>query len=253
MSPDISSILSHWSYDDDETLQVRRIEGRDGRPRLQLRVDLGLLQMEWSDRPDGQRPHGFPSLLEHHRAAAQDHRNRFGWYEGFELDPDDCARLRQESLQYYHRRIAFMALQEFSLAAADADHNLEILDLIKAFARRREDWWASEQYRAFIVSHRVQCLTLLHLSREDVRAAMLEVSRGIRLVREIFAEQDRLDEFEESGELAALEDLKRKLEAQYEVTHRQHLQIMLDDALRREDPDVAADLRSQLRRLDPDG
>ena len=38
-----------------------------------------------------------------------------GWYEGFELDPPVCAELRQESLQYYHRRIACMATQSVRL------------------------------------------------------------------------------------------------------------------------------------------
>ncbi|MCC2669562.1 MAG: UvrB/uvrC motif protein [Armatimonadetes bacterium] len=250
MKNDISHILAKWPYGDDEGLQVRRIEGRDGHPKLQLRIDLGLMQMETTGRPDGQRPHGYSSLLEFHRSQAQEHRREHGWYEGFELDPDECAALRQESLQFYHRRIAYMARQDYSEAAGDADHNLEILDLLKAFARNREDWLASEQYRAFILSHRIQCLTLQHLSREDVRAAILEVESGIRRIREVFAEQDRLDEFEDSNELGVLEELKRKLDARYEVGHRQRLQILLDDALRREDPDLAADLRSQLRNLE---
>lgn len=252
MKNDISYILAKWPYDDEEGLQVRRIEGRDGSPKLQLRIDLGVMQMEVTGRPDGTRPHGHPSLLEYYRTQADDYRRKHGWYEGFELDAEECAALRQESLQFYHRRIAFMALQDYVAAADDADHNLEILDLLKAFARSREDWLASEQYRPFILSHRIQCLTLQHLSQDDVRAAVVEVERGIRRIREVFAEHDRLDEFDDSSELAVLEDLKRKLDARYQVGHRQRLQIMLDDALRREDPDLAADLRAQLRNLKVD-
>ena len=59
-----------------------------------------------------------------------------------------------------------------------------------------------------------------------------------------------MDEYSDSVELAGLEDLRRKLEARYQVTHRKRLQIMLDDALRREDPDTVADLRAQLRQLE---
>ena len=36
----------------------------------------------------------------------------------------------------------------------------------------------------------------------------------------------------------------------YEIGYRQRLRILLDDALRREDPDFAAELRAQLRGLE---
>lgn len=250
MSEDLSPILASWPYDDNPALQVRRIEGHDGRPKIQLRIDLGILQMELSDRPDGRRPHGHESLLDYYQRMVQDHRRRHGWYEGFELDSDACAALRQESLQYYHRRIALMALQDYSRSIADADHNLRILDLLKAFARNQEDWLVSEQYRPFIIGHKVEAQAKQHLLREDVEAALMEVERGIRLLREIYAEQDRLDDFEESAELIALVDLRRKLEARYQMSFRQRLRLLLDDALRREDPDTAADLRAQLRELE---
>jgi hypothetical protein len=252
MTDDISYILSRWPYDNDEAMQVRRIEGRDGRPKIQLRIDLGVLQMELEGRPDGRRPFDSESLLDHYRGLAESYRRLHGWYEGFELDSQACSDLRQESLQFYHRRISLMALQEYARAVADADHNLGILELLKAFAKNREDWLASEQYRAFIQCHRIQAQTLQHLSRDDVRAALLEVDRGLRTLREIFVEQDRIEELEDSAELSVLHDLQRKLEARYHVSHRQRLQLLLDDALRREDPDTAADLRAQLREMDAD-
>lgn len=252
MNNDIQGVLSRWAFDETAGLQVRRIDGKDGRARVQIRIDLGLMQMETGGRPDGQEPYGCESLLEYHRTQAEEHRRRRGWYEGFELDADQCAALRQESLQFYHRRIALMALQDYPAAIADADHNLEVLDLLKAFARSREDWLASEQYRAFILSQKLQCRTLQHLSREDVRSALLVVEEGAKQLREVFAEQDRLDEFEDSPELASLDELRRKLGARHRVSHRQRLQILLDEALRREDPDEAATLRTQLRELDAD-
>ena len=64
MGKDITPILAGWDYDHDE-LQVRIVAGDDGREKIQMRVDLGLLQMEIDGRPDGQRPAGFESLLDH--------------------------------------------------------------------------------------------------------------------------------------------------------------------------------------------
>ena len=44
---------------------MRIVPGDDGREKLQMRIDLGLLQMELDGRPDGQRPAGAESLLDH--------------------------------------------------------------------------------------------------------------------------------------------------------------------------------------------
>ena len=125
MTNDISGVLSRWPFDEDAGLQVRRIDGADGRQKIQIRIDLGIMQMEAEGRPDGYSPFGYRSLLAHHRAQAEEHRRRHGWYEGYELDADACADLRQEALQYYHRRIAFMALQDYE-AAMDESPNAKV-------------------------------------------------------------------------------------------------------------------------------
>ncbi|MFN3649049.1 MAG: DNA helicase UvrBC [Armatimonadota bacterium] len=249
MSDDITRLLHGWPHDGDGELQVRRLRGEDGALKLQVRLDLGVMQMETTGRPDGRRPYGFDTLLEYFSHRAEEYRSEHGWYEGFELTPEECADIQREAMQFYHRRTACLALQDYEPVIEDADHNLAILDLLKAFARDRDDWLASEQFRAFIQCHRVQAQALLHLARGEVKEAVLEVDRGLRMVREILAEQERLDELEDCPEYLHLLELRRKLEARYHVGHRRRLQILLDEALRREDPDQAASLRAQLRDL----
>lgn len=250
MSDDISEILADWPHDPEAGLQVRRVVGSDDRPKLQIRLDLGLLQMEAVGRPDGKQPAGHPSLLQYYERAAEAHRRRHGWYEGFELDGADCAQLRAEALQYYQRRVACMALGDYAAAIADAEHNLRILDLVRAFASEADDRSALEKFRAFITAHRVRCEVLQHLQEEDVQAAILEWERGLEELRELFAAEDRLAEFSASPEKALLDELRGKLDAHHLLSHRQNLQLRLDEALRREDPDVAAELRARLRELE---
>jgi hypothetical protein len=60
---DLHETLSAWPYDA-EQISVRKIVGLDGAVRIQMRVELGVLQMEVSGRPDGTRPHGSASVLE---------------------------------------------------------------------------------------------------------------------------------------------------------------------------------------------
>ncbi len=87
MSLDLNTILKDWPHENGN-IKVRKIAGLDGREKLQLRVDLGVLQMELTGRPDGQRPHNCESLLEYHqkRAARAEEKG-----EGYELTPEQCA------------------------------------------------------------------------------------------------------------------------------------------------------------------
>src|SRR5262249_54068777 len=61
---DIGPLLKGWDYEPG-TINVRKINGADGAPKLQMRLDLGLLQMELTGRPDGAKPHGYDSLLDY--------------------------------------------------------------------------------------------------------------------------------------------------------------------------------------------
>ena len=49
----------------------RLVTARDGRSVVQVRLDLGILQLEIEGRPDGQRPHGFATYYEYLRDVAQ--------------------------------------------------------------------------------------------------------------------------------------------------------------------------------------
>ena len=67
---DLNNLLKDWPHEPGQ-VKARKIAGSDGREKVQLRIDLGLIQMELNGRPDGQQPHGFESLLEYHKARAK--------------------------------------------------------------------------------------------------------------------------------------------------------------------------------------
>ena len=54
---DIDTLLKNWDFQPGE-VNARLLKARNGREVLQMRVDMGLLQMETDLRPDGLRPHG---------------------------------------------------------------------------------------------------------------------------------------------------------------------------------------------------
>ena len=71
MNRDLSELFDEWPYEPGQ-INVRLIKGRDSDPRIQIRLDLGILQMFVDGRPDGLRPNGCDSLLEYFEAQAQE-------------------------------------------------------------------------------------------------------------------------------------------------------------------------------------
>lgn len=53
-SKHIDHLLNDWPYEPDGS--VRLVKGSDGRDLIQVRIDLGVLQLEVSGRPDGMKP-----------------------------------------------------------------------------------------------------------------------------------------------------------------------------------------------------
>src|SRR5262249_31582940 len=92
MSLDLNSLLKDWPHESG-AIKVRKVPGLDGREKLQLRIDLGLLQMEMDGRPDGQRPHNCESYLIYHQRRALRAAERG---EDYELTPEQCSELQQE-------------------------------------------------------------------------------------------------------------------------------------------------------------
>ena len=89
-------MLKGWDYEPG-TINVRKINGLDGEPKLQMRLDLGLLQMEMTGRPDGRRPHGSESLLDYYEKQLASTARSNGTELGFHLTPisaSRCARKR---------------------------------------------------------------------------------------------------------------------------------------------------------------
>ena len=109
---DITPILKGWDHEPG-TINVRKVAGYDGMPKLQMRLDLGLLQMEMTGRPDGVRPHGCESLLDYFDQLLNEHRKAHGSELGFNLDASQCQQLREEAAMYYHRYLSLFVLEEF--------------------------------------------------------------------------------------------------------------------------------------------
>ena len=244
MSKDIQPLLNDWPYEPGQ-LCVRKIEGEDGREKIQLRIEMGILQMDVTGRPDGQRPNGHESLLHYYRAKAQRPS-----IEDFVLDAETCMTLQMEALQYYHRRISFLEIGEYRNAKKDAERNLELFDFVKEYAEDEEDRLAFEHFRPFVIGHRVRAEVLMHLERESYDKALSKIDAGISEIQTFFKEFDRLDLVDESEEISFLQEWADEIRRDRPKSLSQDLREQIREAVGHEDFERAAQLRDQLLSLE---
>ncbi len=245
MTKDIGPILEGWPHEPGQ-ISVRKVRGEDGSVRIQLRVELGLLQMEVQGRPDGQRPMGFESLLHYYEHHLQRHVEKFGSDEGFWVDPRQCEMLRAESAQYYYRYLSQFVLEEYEGVARDTARNLRVLDFCKKYARQEPDRKAMEQYRPYIImmNGRARANLALHANRPRMaRKVLLDALSGLR---EFFAALGQEGLYGSSSEVTTLEGMLREVQEKIPPDPLEQLKQKLDVAVREERYEQAAALRDQI-------
>ena len=244
MSKDITPILNGWDHEPDE-FQVRIVAGADGRDKLQRRIDLGVIQMELSGRPDGQRPHGFESLLEFHEGRARDS----GAPDDYELDSDAAEALMREGLQYYHRYLAAYHLRRFDLVARDTSRNLRLFAFAVKHAADRRDKVKFDQYRPYVTMMKARALGAEAMDRDDHEAALKALDEGIEAIRAFLREYDQEEDQVQCRELGKLIRIRREVEQARPVGPVQRLEQQLELAVSLEDYEEAARIRDQIGRL----
>lgn len=235
----LDAFFRDWPYEFGE-VAARQVPGCDGRPVLQLRIDMGVLQMEESGRPDGARPDGHDTYYDALLSMA------FEEGESFELDDLRCAEIDREFVQFYHRRLAWLALRNFKQAVRDANHTLALMDFSTCHAPDEE--WADlhEQYRPFVLFHRTQAAALHRIGDEKPDKALAVLDEGLRQIRDVFIRHDMLDEFEEDELVVKLTDMKETLAEHYNL--QAPLSEQLADAIAHEQYELAAEIRDRIQR-----
>jgi UvrB/UvrC motif-containing protein len=260
---DITKLLEEWPFTPGQ-ISVRLIEGQDHEPRIQVRLDLGLLQMKVDGRPDGQRPHDCDSFLEYQENQLQqiaqsgspetsisaeieedeeaDTQLRF-------LDADDCRQLREEAQQYYHRYIALLVLEDFESVARDTSRNLRVLDFFRDHAIDEDDQLAMEGHRPYVMMMRARALASHAVKHEENKAAINAIDDGLESLRLYYKSTDQEDLFDEAGEVEMLREMRDGLIPKLPVSQKAELRQRLEAAIVSENFELAAILRDELRML----
>lgn len=237
-SQHIDFLLNEWPFDSDGPA-VRLIKGADGRDLIQVRLDLGILQMEVNGRPDGEKPGGTPTLLDF--LVQQEIKE-----PSFELNDEISDEIDREFVQYYHRRIAWLRLQRFDMAVRDANHTLALMDFCKEHSQDEEWTEQHEQHRAFVLFHRTQAAAMAAIGQQKMEDAIQLIDQGLEEIESTFQELG-WEEFFESDELVErLREFKQSLCEDFSIP--KPLEQQLNEAVAAEQYELAALLRDKLAR-----
>ena len=248
MNYDISDILQQWRHQPGE-VTVRRITSSDGQPKIQMRLDLGLLQMEIEGRPDGHKPHGCESLLAYHQGRLAQYKQMNGGEGGFELSSRQCKRLREEAVMYYYRYLSLFILGQYRQVVLDTNRNLEVFDLCRKFGASKADRLALEQYRPYVLMMNTRSQVQLAMDDEKLGEALVICQAGIKSIEEFFKQMARPELLEHCSELSILKSLEEEIIHALPSDPTAELHADLSEALEQEQYERAAELRDKLHNL----
>ncbi len=246
MSDDLNTLLGDWRYDP-SSVTARLVEGDDGRMKIQLRLDLGVLQMELSGRPDGRHPSGFPSLVEYHfdREDKQEKASE----PPFELTHAEAMELQQEAAQYYYRYIASYALRDFPRVVEDTEHNLDVIDLVDRHTEDDELAWQFLQFYPYVRMMNARARGEWAGESELYDEAIQAVEDGLADIREFWTAHTEEGPEKHTREIDLLNELLAQLRQKRPRTQMDVLQEELQRAIAAENYERAAALRDAIRKL----
>lgn len=233
----LEQLLQDWPFESGQ-IQVREFQGDDGRELLHMRVDMGILQMEVSGRPDGLMPEGFETYYDYLVAVS------FEEGEGFKLDDQRCTEIDREFYQYYHRRISWLTLKKYEEAIRDARHTLALMDFSSAFSPNDEWSLMHEQYRPFVMFHEIQASSLVKLEANDPEAAVKVIDQGLKDLKSVFDQHDAAEYFDQDNFVVKLTEMREAVKEHYELGPS--LAEQLAEAIAREQYELAAKIRDRI-------
>jgi len=230
MNADLTHLLRDFPFEAGR-VNARLVRGDDGRELLQIRVELGLLQMECSGRPDGSE-----SVLEPLLGA------------GRALDGVQTATLRLELVQFQQRAVAFLAVGDATRALADAETALRGTELIVRHGLPLDRDW-SESARFSVLVLRTRCAVAACTAAGRSRDAARAIEHGLAEMRDAAERVGIADGFDALGDVLALKALRDSLVPQLPPAQRAELEARLRAAILAENYELASILRDELRLL----
>ena len=243
MSLDLNDLLRDWPHEPG-MIKVRKILGADGKEKVQLRIDLGLIQMETTGRPDGQEPHDCESLLEYYKERARRAEKKG---DPWTLNADEIGELQQEGVQYYHRYISFFQLCDYRGVIRDTQRNLDMFAFVAKHAEREELAQSVEQFTPYVLMMNTRAHASIEIEREEFATAARKIEEGMERIGAFYAEHGNPEGAANSAELGFLGEWLEEIRAKQPLTKLEKMQREMDSAIASEAYERAAELRDAIK------
>ncbi len=243
---DLRSALLEWPHDP-EQVSVRKIVSAAGAVRIQMRVELGLLQMDVTGRPDGLRPHDRDTVLEHYQDQLRRYEKRNDTALGFALTPKECLELRVEASQFYRRYVALFVLEDYDAVVRDTAHTLAIFDLCKTYAFDADDQAIMEPYRPYVLMMAARSRAYLALRDNEPASALAHVNRGILQIKSHLEDRGQGEMIPNAQEIKVLQQLASEITGKMPESSVLVQKRALREAIAEERFEDAAKLRDAIR------
>lgn len=256
MNRDLTGLLEDWPYDPDKTTRV--VTANDGRKVLQVRLPLGIEQYELVGRPDGEQPFGKGTVLEEMESRVAEFVLMNGTDEGFLLSHEDCELLQSEAILFYYRYLLLFQINDYERVACDTEHNLRMCRLFENYCDSEDDREGVLQYKPYIV----RMNSMARAMRSMKRGAHEEAAEIIDVAIEEIEKMDELDspafQFERVRSVNYLKSALKQLGPEGRGAHAHRslettLKQELDEAVKEEDYERAAELRDRIRTMRANG
>ena len=239
------SVLAAWPYDPNKNVRVLSLSA--GREVIQLRLPVGVEQYEMDGHPDGKRPHGKGSSLEHFFGMRDMAKKQDG--PSFRLNEKDCVELFAEGVLYYFRYLLLFQIQDWDRTIRDIARNIRLFDFVNTYAARKDDRASLEPWRPYVLRFHAMAKAMRRIQRNQHGAVAQCLHDCIRQISRLPDMDNDTFRFERERSLKALRTMAEDLKKNRPDSPAEGLQRELDEAVQDERFEHAAELRDRIRQL----
>jgi hypothetical protein len=247
MNDDLTQFLNRWPYE--VATNIRRVTGDDGKPKLQVRLPLGVEQYELEGRPDGGKPKDCESLLDYHAKALEQYRRQHGDDTGFTLSEQECSDLHEEGLLYYYRYLLCYQIGDYDLVKRDTERNMRLFRFVTQYAENDEDKRAMEQYWPYIIRMHASAGAFAALEEGERESAVALLHDAVQKITSLPEVDSAVFVHERERSLTVLNETIENIEKTRPLSKKEQLKKLLDMAVESENYERAARLRDIISRM----
>jgi hypothetical protein len=165
------------------------------------------------------------------------------------MSREHAAEVDREVVQFYHRRMAWLALHRYDRMFEDGQHTLALMDLVRRHSEDEQFVASHERFRGLVIFHCTQAAAAMALERRKPEEAIDVLREGLQRIDQHqsawLVEHADDSETPNSALIDQLREIEREIRRCFDV--RRTLREELDEAISREDYERAAQIRDEMR------